>query len=126
MKSEIRKVEKRCNEEIEESLEKRPRSDSCKIVLKREMKGKNLDVEKWMVENFQGVKVRSVVEKEKGVFVLWLGSERDKRMMIEEKERKNRWRQFLTEEWLSPEECVRNAIEIGERLRKAKYGEGYR
>ena len=50
-----------------------------------------------MKENFQGVKVRSVVEKAKGVFVLWLGSERDKRIMIEEKDRNNRWRQFLIE-----------------------------
>ena len=70
MKSEIRKVEKRCNEEMEESLEKRPRRDSCKIVLKRGMRGKNLDVEEWMEENFQGVKVRSVVKMAEGVFVL--------------------------------------------------------
>ena len=44
-------------------------------------------------------------------------------MMIEEKESNNRWRQFLSEEWLSPEEWVKNAIEKSERLRKAKYGE---
>ena len=41
--------------------------------------------------------------------------------MMEEKERNDRWRQFLIKEWLSPEEWVRNAKEKGERLRKAKY-----
>ena len=66
------------------------------------------------------------MEKKEGVFVLWLGREGDKRRMMEEKERNNRWRQFLIEEWLSPEEWVRNAKEKGERLRKAKYEGRYR
>lgn len=59
-------------------------------MLKRGRNGQDLDVQEWLQENFEEVKVRSTVKKAKGIYVLWLESERDKKIIMEERQRNNR------------------------------------
>ena len=77
--------------------------ESCENVLKRGRNGQNLDVQEWLQKNFEEVKVRSTVKKAKEIYVLWLESGRNKKIMMEERQRNIRWRQFYIEEWMCTE-----------------------
>ena len=66
-------------------------------MLKRGWKGKDLDIDEWWKDNFSEVKYRSMVKKAEGIYVIWLEKDEDKKRMLAEKERNNRWHQFYIE-----------------------------
>ena len=58
------------------------------------------------------------MEKAEGIYVLWLESEKDRKRMMDERQRNNMWRQFFIKEWMSTEKWVRKTNEEGESLRR--------
>ena len=117
VKSEIRRVEKRKRSEERENEGMKNKDEGRKIVLKRGWKGKDLDIEEWWKENFSEIKYRSMVKKAEGIYVFWLEKDEDKKRMLEEKERNNRWHQFYIENWLCTSEWIRKVRERGEGWR---------
>ena len=117
VKSEIRRVEKRKRSEERENEGRKNKDEGRKIVLKRGWKGKDLNIEEWWKENFSEIKYRSMVKKAEGIYVIWLEKDEDKKRMLEEKERNNRWHQFYIENWLCTSEWIRKVRERGEGWR---------
>ena len=70
-----------------------------------------MSVEEWMKENYEKVRIRSVVEKAEGVYSFWLERDSDREMLLGDRYRINRWHQFYIEEWISIEEWKRRVIE---------------
>ena len=120
VRSEVRRVEKRKAEDGVQQDAYGEEKGKKKIVLKRGWKGKDLNVEEWMEENYKEVRIRSVVERGEGIYVLWLEKDSDREMLMEKRDRNNRWHQFYIEEWISTEEWIRRVREKGESLRRER------
>ena len=125
LRSEVRRVEKRKAEGELQDFSYEEGKGKKKIVLKRGWKGKDMSVEEWMKENYEEVRIRSVVEKAEGVYVLWLERDSDREKMLEDRYRNNRWHQFYIEEWISTEEWIRRVREKEENMRIGREREEY-
>ena len=62
--------------EIKKSTKK---NSENKIVLKRESRARDMSPERWMEENFEEVKYKSLLERAPGVFILWIEKRSDKK-----------------------------------------------